>query len=131
MPRRLPHSDGQAAPQFVQLVACLRFEGARDRRMDHRPPALQLGLIGDLEGQRVLEGIFEHWVQRALVDKIPGLQTFERGHSFAWRKVGHCIEQRSSKFLADHRRALQQTLGRFRQSVDARRQHITHIGRHL
>src|ERR1700752_5160432 len=92
---------------------------------------MQQATVGDVVGERMLEGVLEIRIEPRLVEELGGLETIE---SRTQRVVGHFgdrLEQRERHVLAAHRRDLKEVLVLRRETVDASRQHRLDGGRDL
>src|SRR5438128_11460703 len=99
--------------------------------MQHPPPLLEEAHVGYLMGQGVLEGVFALGEQARLVEKLGCLEVRNTAMQRLLGHLGNGVQQGEGDLGANDRGGLEQMLVLGWQSVDTRRQHGLHGGRHL
>ena len=105
-----------------QAVGIERLDRLDDPGVQRPPPLVEQAPVGDLVGQRVLEGVLEVREEARLVEELGGLEVGEAAaerssdcSAMAWRR-------REGHVLADDRGGLEEALVLGREPVDARGQ---------
>ena len=79
---------GEAFELFAWTVGGRRLEVLGDRPVELAAALLQQAAVGDLVGQRVLEGVLGFGKQPRLVDELGRLQLTEAAPQFLLRRLG-------------------------------------------
>ena len=121
----------QAFDLLGQPVPSERLEGLDDPGVQHPPPLLEEPAVGHLVREGVLEGVLALGKEARLVEELGRLEVCQTPMQRRLGQLGNSLQQRQGYLRANHRGRLQQALLLGRQTVDARRQHRLHCGRHL
>jgi hypothetical protein len=116
---------------LLQPVRVEPFDGRDDPSVEPLAPLLEQGAVGDLVGERVLEGVLGIGKEARLVEELGRLQLREPPPHRLLRGVRHRPEQHEGNVLADDRGRLEQRLVLHGEPVDARRQDHLHRRGHL
>jgi hypothetical protein len=116
---------------LAQPVGVQALDRLDDARVERPPAVTEEGAVGDLVGQRVLEGVLERREQRGLVEELRGLEPVEMTSKVVPGQVGDGLEHVESHVGAHHRSRLQHALVVGRQAIDACGEERLHGGRHL
>ena len=84
-------------------IECL--DRLHDPGMERAPPLLEQAAVGDLVGERVLEGVFEVGEQARLVEELRRLKLGEAASELVLGQIGDGLEQGERHVLADDRGA--------------------------
>ena len=86
------------------------LQGFGDTAVHRRAALAELGVVGDLLGQRVLERVDRLGVELLLIQELRRDQRPQRGLQLTVAKRGRSRENRLGELPADHRRALKEAL---------------------
>src|SRR4051794_14051559 len=95
---------------FDAAIGVEAFHGAQDRRVERPPPDLQQAAVGDLVGERVLEGVLLLGKETHLVQELRGLQARQALPRRVFVLLCDRAEKRVGYILADYRSGLEQPL---------------------
>ena len=94
---------GETVDALGQPVRVDALDDAHDPRVDGAPPVLEQAAVGDLVGQRVLEGVLEVGKELGLVDELGGLKPRQAETDFVLRPLGRFDEQGPWQVFSDDR----------------------------
>ena len=114
---------GDGARIAVELLFLRTRQDRRDPLVKRRAPLLELRVVRDRLGQRVLEAVLGLRVGRALVDELRGAQASQPLARIACVELEQLAHDRLAEAAADHGGGLQQVLLRVGEPIDARREH--------
>ena len=94
-----------------EAISVPPLDRAHERGVQRAPAVAQEASIGDLLGQRVLEGVFEIREEADLVEELGGLEVSQPTPQVFFGQLGNGEQKRERHVLADHRGRLKQPLG--------------------
>ena len=111
---------GQQGGLRREVVRVELPDRARDGGVYGGASLAELGPVRHVAGQRVLEGVLRHRVERLLVDELGRLEGRQRFGDLPARQSRHGLENRLRELLPHDRTRLEHLLLALRKSIDAR-----------
>ena len=96
--------------------------------MDVATALVEHSSVGDVVGERVLEGVLQVRKELRRVEKFGTLQVVEQTAELILRQSTNCVQQGERGVMSDNRRLMQQALLGGGQRVDTRGEHRLHCG---
>ena len=115
---------GERRRHLVETIAVQLLERPRRLQVELAPAARQQAVVGHVLGQRMLEDEHRLIAAGALVHELLAAELGQRRIQIA--ALRQPLEQAARHFAANHRRRLQQLLGRVGQAIEAGHDHALH-----
>src|SRR5262249_20349618 len=96
-----------------------RLDGVDNPAVEQTPPVLEHVAVGNIMGERMLEGVLDIWKEARLVEELGGLEVGEPPANALLGHVRDRVEQRQRHVLPDDGGGLEEALLLDRQSIDA------------
>ena len=122
---------GEPLDLLAEAIAVERLDRLDDPRVERAAPLLQQPAVGDLVGERVLEGVLEVREEPGLVEELGGLQVVEPARSASSGSSAIAWSSANGTSLPMTAAAWSRRLSSGREPVDARREHRLDRGRDL
>ena len=113
---------GEQRGALIQLVGMQLLKRLRDAAVHRRTALTELGVVGDLLRQRMLERVHGVGVELLLIQELRGDQRPQSRLELAVAEHGRSLQNRLGELPSDHRGALQQALLALGEPVDPRRE---------